>query len=113
GRRCRWCDGAAGARRPRGPGPVPGWPTSLRARPRLYFGRPFRGEDEGASTTLLDVRAPLALSLVVAFVCGSGCGLSPGERFGRAGAVAGRLRIHVAEDAVDLDPARAHKPIER
>ncbi|HEY4220412.1 MAG TPA: ABC transporter substrate-binding protein [Myxococcota bacterium] len=56
-----------------------------------------------------------ALLMVTTLVCAttSGCGLSPGERFGRHGATAGALRVAVVDDAEELDPARAHTPSER
>lgn len=42
-----------------------------------------------------------------------GCGLGDGERFGRAGAVPGQLRLRVASLPGDLDPARADGFLER
>lgn len=41
------------------------------------------------------------------------CGLGEGERFGRAGAEAGRLRIHVDALPDEVDPARAASSLER
>lgn len=52
-----------------------------------------------------------ALALVSALV--PGCGLAEGERFGRAGAPPGTLRIHVQAPIDDIDPPRARDGLER
>ncbi|OGQ21480.1 MAG: hypothetical protein A2138_05460 [Deltaproteobacteria bacterium RBG_16_71_12] len=43
----------------------------------------------------------------------SACGLAPGERFGRAGARRGVLRVHVPAPVIEWDPPRAHEGLER
>lgn len=54
----------------------------------------------------------LLLVIVLAGAAQAGCGLEVGERFGRAAASAGVLRVHLREPAVELDPARAGTPLE-
>lgn len=78
------------------PAPNPPSPGSRHAPPA-----PVLGALRGAALASLLSTLPV------------GCTLDDGERFGRAGARPGQLRIHVAEELGELDPPRAERSLER
>ena len=61
--------------------------------------------------TTRTIRLACSAALVVATVIA--CALGEGERFGRAGARSGVLRVHVPVNVVELDPPRARTSLER
>lgn len=54
-----------------------------------------------------------AIALACALALAGACELREGERFGRAGAAAGVLRVHVPVSVVEWDPPRAADELER
>lgn len=60
-----------------------------------------------------DTTFAAATVLIGVLAASMACGLAPGERFGRAGARRGVLRIHVPAPIVEWDPPRARDGLER